>query len=235
MIRTFFSVVLAVSVGCSSKAPIEKLIQTNEIDIVAMGQESNEEKRIQNVQKLKIDTISEVEFNALLREAHNNLLDTTKLSSFKSNGIVKILNSSKKVVREYRDTLAESDDTDQRLFRIEGQFDEIKTTVVTGQYYESGECLLVNNETGKETKVFGIPKLEQDNKFMFSCSMALGYDVMPTGFQIWEIVKQNQCKLLYEEQTKDWGIYDFYWVGDRTLILDARNIQLSQYYLKLSF
>ena len=57
---------------------------------------------------------------------------------------------------------------------------------------------------------------------------------MPSGFQIWKI-KNDKLKLLLEVPTKTWGIIDFFWIGDRILILEAKNINSFIYHLKITF
>jgi hypothetical protein len=222
--------------GCSGKT------ESKEKDFgVVQQQKENETSQNRpdtlhelNDSSVRFDSISKVEFKGLSKKSRNFLDSQTKAT--KIDGCIRIINHLGTVVREYRDSLVDTDDTDQKLYKIIGEFKGQKITVISVQYYETGEYLLVNNETGEETFIWGYPKLSSNNKYLFVGSCALGYDeFMPNGFQIWELKENNSLKLLHEIREKEWCINEFYWIGNKSLAIETKKINGQRHYLKLSF
>lgn len=228
---------LLLVLGCSAKTELK------EKDFETLQQKKNEEKIQKNGGdtlhehrngSIKLDTISKADFKVLSNKSKIFLDSQTRAT--KVDDRIKIFNHLGTVVREYQDSLVDTDDTDQKLYKIIGEFKEKKITVLSVQFYETGECVLIDNETGKETIVWGIPKLSLDGKYLFTGVCSLGYDeTMPNGFQIWELKENNSLKLLHEIREKEWCINEFYWTGNKSLAIETKKINGQRNYLKLSF
>lgn len=224
--------------GCSTKtANKEEGLE------VVLKQKKSEENQSQNKQgniyefsdgSIKFDSISKDDFKVFSKKSIDFLDSRTRAT--KVGGHIKIINHLGAVVREYQDSLVDTDDTDQKMYRIIGEFKGKGITLLSVQYYETGECFLIDNETGKETIVWGIPKLSLDGKYLFIGTCALGYDeIMPNGFQIWELKKNNELKLLHEIREKEWCINEFYWIGKNSLAIEIKKINGQRGYLRISF
>lgn len=228
MNNLYILLLVIITCSCSDKSKINCLSKKNNLNLKDSIQKKGNFT-------IKLVSINEKEYYESVK-MNGCSLDTNDIEKYKSQGEIKIKNKIGHVIRYFKDTLVETDETDQKLFEVIGVFKTINTILINAQYYETGECLLINNETGKLTYIFGVPKISPNNKYFFCCSSALGYDeIMPNGFQIWEIHEKNNFTLLNEVHDKMQTITDFYWIGDRKLLLKMKNINNSIFYMKLSF
>lgn len=222
------------SVKTSNNKENSKVVQEQKNDLETKTP-NNEQKSYQlEGSSIKIDSIEKNEFKMLSSKSKDFLDSHTNIQKLNDN--IRIVNRTGAVVREYQDSLADTDDTDQKMYRVIGEFKKKGIVVLSVQYYETGECILVDSKTGKETIVWGIPKLSMDGKYLFIGTCALGYDeIMPNGFQIWEFQENNNLKLLHEMREKEWCINEFYWVGNNTLAIETKRMSGEKSYLRLSF
>lgn len=165
-----------------------------------------------NAHKIRIRSISEDEYKKVAHTEHLNI-DTTIVKKNKGELVLSIAGNKKIVLR---DSLADSDNTEQVTYNYIGKFKEVGLYIIRIQYYEMGEYMLINNKTGTKTKVWGEPKLSPDKKHIACASNAIGYDVMPNGIQMW-VIQKGDLKLEWEYKQEQWGPDGLIWKNEKTL------------------
>lgn len=105
-----------------------------------------------------------------------------------------------------------SDDVDQVVYEYIGLLKRVNMHLIKVKYYEAGEFLLVNAETGTQTKMWGIPKVSPDKKHIIAASNAVGYDMMPNGIQMWSIIG-GELQLDWEYNQEKWAPLDIDWIS----------------------
>jgi hypothetical protein len=164
-----------------------------------------------NAHKIQISSISEDEYNKAAQAERLNI-DTTPVKKSKGELVLSIAGNKKVVLR---DSLANSDNTEQVTYNYIGHFKEVGLYVIKVQYYETGEYLLINDKTGIKTKIWGEPKLSPDIKHIVCASSAIGYDIMPNGIQMWLNQKDN-LKLEWEYKQEQWGPNGIIWANENS-------------------
>ncbi len=162
-----------------------------------------------NNHQIYINSISEDEYKKAAQTERINL----DISPIKKNNGKLVLNLTGNIKVVLRDSLSNSDNTEQVTYNYLGHFKEVSLYVIIVQYYESVEYLLINDKTGVKTKIWGEPKLSSDNKHIVCSSNAIGYDIMPNGIQMWLIEKDN-LKLVWEYKQEQWGVDGIIWVKE---------------------
>lgn len=161
-----------------------------------------------NMHKLQIRSISEDEYKKAAKAEKLNI-DTTLVKK-KQGELVLSLAGNKMMI--LRDSLSNSDNTEQITYNYWGHFNEVGFYIIKVQYYESGEYLLINDKTGIKTQVWGEPKLSPDKKHIVSASNGIEYDILPNGIQMW-LIQKDALKLEWEYKQKQWGPDGIIWIN----------------------
>ncbi|TYZ07083.1 hypothetical protein FY528_16385 [Hymenobacter lutimineralis] len=94
----------------------------------------------------------------------------------------------------------------------------IKQWLVSVHLYEGGYYMLVNQQTGRRTRVWSPPAVAPDGRH-FVCGNS---DVLaryePSGLQVWE-VEGTSLRLLWQRQT-EWGLSQPRWLDNRTILFN---------------
>ena len=90
-------------------------------------------------------------------------------------------------------------------------------------YYETGEFLLINKANGNMYYLTSWPDFSPDNKILISISSALGYDLMPTGIQIWSI-DNKKMRLKANFGFDSFQIVDYVWVSENTIAFKTNDL-----------
>ncbi len=163
-----------------------------------------------------VTTIKKEDFDNYSKEKALGCLTDTSIIKKQGDSLAFIADNGKKVV--LKDSLWDSFDTEKRKFNYEGYLAESNGYIVMAKYYESSEVLLINKSDGNITKLWDIPKLSPDKKYIVCRAGFLGYDIMPNGLQLWKIDK-NSIVHLFDIEPKTWEPHDVRWIGGHTLIL----------------
>ncbi len=166
-----------------------------------------------NKHTICISPITEFEYNEI-KNSHKIDYDTTPI--IKTNGVLILpLAKNKKVI--LKDSLSNTDFVEQVTYEYIGFIKEVDLYIVSAQFYETGEILLINYKTGLKTKMWSIPKLSPDRKRLVAWSGILDYDLMPNGIQMWSIQKDGELKLEWEYTQNKWEPYDVKWTNNYTI------------------
>jgi hypothetical protein len=176
---------------------------------VQNGEDVSDTALFLNEHKILISSISEDEYKKAAQGERLNI-DTTLIKKNKDELVLSIAGNKKVILR---DSLANSDNTEQVTYNYIGHFKEAGLYVIKVQYYETGEYILINDKTGVKTKVWGEPKLSPDKKHIVCASNAVGYDIMPNGIQMWLIQKGN-LNLDWEYKQEQWGPDGIIWENE---------------------
>ncbi len=132
----------------------------------------------------------------------------------------------------FTDTLLHSDESDVRQYYYHGQFDKIAFYIVEGSFWEHSEYYLIDQKTGKQTTLWGLPIISPKNKFIANLSMTYGLEGVPNGIQIWRIEKNehNQVEPIslskhLELDQQIWAPVDLVWETDNSIILKVAAVE----------
>ncbi|MCX8472289.1 MAG: hypothetical protein ORN85_01435 [Sediminibacterium sp.] len=162
-----------------------------------------------NTHEIHINSIREDEYKKAA-QTERFIIDNSRIKKNKDKLVLNLTENIKVVLR---DSLSNSDNTEQVTYNYIGHFKEVGLYVIIVQYYESVEFLLINDKTGVKTKIWGEPKLSSDNKHIVCSSNAIGYDIMPNGIQMWLIEKDNLI-LEWVYKQEQWGVDGIIWVKE---------------------
>ena len=103
---------------------------------------------------------------------------------------------------------------------------EIDSHLVRCQFYEGGEFILVNNETGVTQEIWTIPSISPEKNRLAVASEDLFPRYDRNGIQIFEIVSGNYIKQ-FEQELDDWGPDNVRWLSNDAFIVDKYILELS--------
>lgn len=170
-----------------------------------------------NTNTTKIDTITLEEYKkgislfkqgSLVKRNDNVIKDDDKI-------IIKLSNNKSIVLK---DSLADGDDVDQVSYKYEGKIDGANYHVIQVTYYETGEYLLINADTGEKATIWSLPKLSPDGKRVLAFNSSLDYDIMPNGIQVLDISEGN-IELVWELKPDTWAPQEVDWGKDNVLYI----------------
>jgi hypothetical protein len=186
---------------CSSNSTTGKVI-VNNIDTLLLNKVS-----------VYLSSFSKLEFQKLKSSNKTNYAITSIKKN--KNEISLPLKNSKNLI--LKDSLSKTDNSEQVTYIYKGYLQNIGFYVILAQYYETGEYILINDETGSKKKIWGEPIVSADHKSIVDFSNAVGYDVMPNGIQLWEIQQNKELKLKWEYQIDHWGADSIEWIDEKSI------------------
>jgi hypothetical protein len=127
----------------------------------------------------------------------------------------RLKNGEHKLLKENKDT--ESDDFASYSF-LE-PMDNIGQWLLMGGYYEAFDYVLIDQQDGSETHLWGRPILSPDGQYFLTGMVDLDAAFVPTGFQMWSITN-NKPVLRWEKELTDWGSDNFIWTNDNHIIAE---------------
>lgn len=174
----------------------------------------NKEQYSINGYNLVLNSITESEYKELSTKIKSVKINKNTDCIKQSNKLTLPLdNGNSKVLHDKKST----NEIDDASYSFIGNIESLNQYVVNVSYYETSECLLIDQKTGDETKVWGEPIISPDLKHLFSYSDALGYDVMPNGIQMWKY-EGGKLKLDWELKSEEWKPQSIEWLDNSTLI-----------------
>ena len=99
-----------------------------------------------------------------------------------------------------------------------GKLPGTELMVFVCSYYEAYDYLLVNQENGQQTYMWGVPSLSPDRKHILSFNYDLAAAFTPNGIQLYEIGNQG-LTLVFEKEFDTWGPESPKWVDNNTIYL----------------
>jgi hypothetical protein len=85
-------------------------------------------------------------------------------------------------------------------------------------YYEKLDYLLINLNSGKEFKTWGMPSLSPDSKTLLSASFDLDVGFLHNGLQLLA-VDTDSLRPLWEHEFENWGPAEVKWFDSQTLFI----------------
>ena len=156
-------------------------------------------------QSFSADSISEKDF----------LKQDSRVSRVKDGLLFTLSNGETKLLKENKTT--EGDD--YAAYSFQQALDDIGQWLVAGSYYESYDYILVDQEDGTETRLWGYPILSPDKKNFLTSSVDLEAGFVPNGFQLWSVEEKKPVKV-YEVNLADWGFTNMIWTNDNHIIAE---------------
>ena len=165
--------------------------------------------------KLIITQLDEKKYKSLKNKIKNLRKVKERLIS-KKNGVIclPLENSTNKI---FEDSVI-SENENQISYEYIGYEKALNSYIILVKYYETGEYMLINNKTGKESKLWGLPIISPNQKKVCCYGDALGYDVMPNGIQMYDYSDNNLIKE-WEWEIEDWKPESVEWLNNNTLLL----------------
>lgn len=170
-----------------------------------------------NNHKVLLKGITEIEYKKTAKLEQINP-DTILVTKIKGDLALDLANNSKIVLK---DSLANTDNTEQVTYTYIGYFKDAGFYVIKAQFFETSEYLLINYKTGDKTKIWGKPKLSPNKEYIVASSNSLGYDIMPNGIQMWSI-KNSELKLEWEYKQEQWECDEILWANNDTIYFIKR-------------
>ncbi len=104
--------------------------------------------------------------------------------------------------------------------------------------YEAFTYLLINNKTGKETFLCGVPAVSPNKKYLAASCCDLQAGFVFNGIEMYD-VESDSLKLNWKRELTKWGADELTWLDDHILILkkqrlDSASQDLVSSYIKLS-
>jgi hypothetical protein len=95
--------------------------------------------------------------------------------------------------------------------------DEIGQWLVLCSYYESMDYLLIDQQLGTETHLWGYPVISPDKNHILTSMVDLEAGFVPNGFQLWTIEEDNII-LAYEQELAEWGFDKSIWTNGNEIL-----------------
>lgn len=176
---------------------------------------------------LKVELISEAIYKRQKETAVNFLIHDT-LNIKKVSGVTELPCENNMVT-----FVDKPNDEDTRCeFTYIGQIPELNKYVIAGSYWESGDIIFVDKNSGKKSEILDYPYLSQNKKFLI-CIYANPYDTT-ADLEFYGIENKN-LKLIAAISFKDWMpvTYEFdkekpdnmFWGNDNCFYLKALHSQ----------
>ena len=125
----------------------------------------------------------------------------------------KLNNSETKLLKENKSI--EGDDFQSYIFQR--AMDDIGQWLVMGGYYESMDFVLIDQEDGTETHLWGYPVLSPEKNYFLTSMVDLEAAFLPNGFQLWSVEGKKPVKM-YEQELTDWGFDHIIWTNDNKIL-----------------
>lgn len=109
------------------------------------------------------------------------------------------------------------------LYTYGGHLDRVGYHVVQVHYYEGGEHLLIDDETGEETRVAARPVVSPDGRRMVIASFGGVAGYVPDLLQVRQVTPDG-VDVEWEVHPDDWGAADPRWVDSTTVRFTKRLI-----------
>lgn len=110
-----------------------------------------------------------------------------------------------------------SDSDDHVVYRFIRAWDAQGLWQIQVTYYEALSVMLLSQQDGTETYVWGDPAFSPDGRYFICGSVDLEAGYSPNGFQIWA---NNEGTLVkqWEQELNDWGAERLVWTRDNKII-----------------
>lgn len=179
----------------------------------------------QDIQVFCIEPVDEEVFEFAKSEYVEKLVQDTLIYK-KQNGIITLpLKSNSNAQKIFKDFIQGSEDENKKEYSYLGQFKEIDYYLVSVNYWEHFEILLIDKKSGNNYSVWSVPLLSPNNKFI-AAILPYGLEGEPVGIQILSVDKTNytQINKIMEIDQISWNPIDFVWENDSSIILKVTAI-----------
>jgi hypothetical protein len=144
-----------------------------------------------------------------------NRIGTDSRVNRTSDGLqFKLRNGETKLIRDNKKT----DGDDFVAYVYLNTFDEIHQWLVRASYYESFDYILIDQNDGSESHLWGYPVLSPDRKSFLTAMVDLEAGFVSNGFQLWSL--QDKPVKLWEKELTEWGTDKVMWLNDREILAE---------------
>lgn len=114
--------------------------------------------------------------------------------------------------------LTDPDETKHVIYRFRGPLANSQFWVLDVTRWESGFVLLINQQTGRRTRVWGRPVLAPGGGQLVTANSDMEAHYSPNGLQIWSL-EDGIPLLRWNREVATWGPEEVRWLDDNTLII----------------
>lgn len=223
MKKMFLLPLVLIMLSCSGKTggPISDKGEDTVIEnTVAESREVAKEKEVPSL--FTLEPATEEDF----RKATNGTGSFTmnKGDARKVNGTITLkINGEWKPIEALKDTLLDTDDTEQAEYKYLGQNKELNKYLVAGHFYEHYETYLVDKSTGEiAAATWTEPSVSPDLSYLANVSIATVMDPTPNGIQVWKVTKNGATTAIekyFEINQQDWDAFEMKWETPHSIII----------------
>lgn len=174
----------------------------------------------QDIPAFCIEQVNKEVFEFAKKQYVEKLLRDT-LNYKKKNRIITLsLTSNSNAQRVFKDSIQGLEDENRKEYNYLGQLKEIDFYLVSVNYREHFEVLLVDKKSGNIYSVWSVPLLSPNNK-LIAAILPYGLEGEPVGIQILSVNKTNynQINKIIEIDQRLWNPIEFFWENDSSIIL----------------
>ena len=113
----------------------------------------------------------------------------------------------------------DSTDSEYITYRYLETLPNIDYWFVIENYYEGGEFLLIDKETGKNINVYGKPYFSKNNQYFVTYSFDIEASYNSNGFQLFK-VENGKAIHLWTKNISNWGPSVIKWVNDSAIVME---------------
>ncbi len=111
------------------------------------------------------------------------------------------------------------------LFSFRDYLSDLGYFIVHVQHYEGDAYLMVNDKTGTEYTLPGLPVLSPNKSKLVVASYDLLAGYNPNTIQVWKVGPNEMIReMALEPEPTDWGVSDVSWVDDKTVLFTKNTI-----------
>lgn len=127
-------------------------------------------------------------------------------------------------VQIFSDTLTNTDNPVQRVYRYMGKYQEINKHLVEASYWENFYYLLIDGHDGLIDTLWSKPYFSENNSFIIARSLTFGVEGSPNGLQIWKLFNNELIKII-EINQQEWIPQDIVWESEKSLLFSFKKVE----------
>ncbi|SMB87323.1 hypothetical protein SAMN00120144_1539 [Hymenobacter roseosalivarius DSM 11622] len=114
--------------------------------------------------------------------------------------------------------ITDPDEEKHVVYRFRGPLENSDFWVLDVTRWESGFVLLINQHTGRRTRLWGRPVLAPNGTHLVTSNSDMEAHYSPNGLQVWSLEKGIPL-LRWNRVVNTWGPEEVRWLNDQTLVI----------------
>jgi hypothetical protein len=114
--------------------------------------------------------------------------------------------------------VTDPDESKHVVYRFRGPLAGSNFWVLDVTRWESGFVLLINQQTGRRTRLLGRPVLAPKGNYLVTSNSDMEAHYSPNGLQVWSL-EEGIPMLRWNRVVNSWGPEEIRWLNDQTLII----------------